>query len=271
MLTNKTFFISGASRGIGKAIALKFASAGANIIIAAKSVEEDPRLGGTIFSAAEEIRNVGGKALPVKCDIRNEEEIHHAMESGVKEFGGIDGVINNASAIGLTNTEKTEARRFDLMFSINVRGTFLVTKAALPHLKKSTNPHILTLSPPINLSEKWLGPHIAYTLSKYNMSLMALGWSSEFKKDGIASNALWPKTTIATAAVQNLLGGDALMKMSRKPEIIADAAFAIVLRSAASCTGNTFIDEDVLKEEGVTDFSKYAVDANAKLYPDLFL
>lgn len=271
MFSNKTFFISGASRGIGKAIALKLAAAGANIIVAAKSVEEDPRLGGTIFSAADEIRSAGGQALPVKCDIRNEEEIKAAVEKGVAEFGGINGLINNASAIGLTGTEQTEVRRFDLMFDINVRGTFLVTQAALPHLKKSSNAHILTLSPPVNLSEKWLKAHIAYTLSKYNMSLMAIAWSSEFKDDGIASNALWPKTTIATAAVQNLLGGDALMKMSRKPEIIADAAFAILSRSAATCTGNTFIDEEVLKEEGISDFSQYAVDANARLYPDLFL
>lgn len=198
---NKTVFITGASRGIGKAIALKLAKEGANIVIAAKSVEENPKLGGTIFSAAEEMKAAGGNALAVQTDIRFEEQIEAAVKKAVETFGGIDIVINNASAIQLTGTEQTEAKRFDLIHSINVRGTFLVTKHCVPHLKKSTNAHILTLSPPINIIPKWLGPHVAYTMSKFNMSMMALGWAEEFKKANIASNALWPKTTIDTAAV----------------------------------------------------------------------
>ncbi len=268
---NKTVFITGASRGIGKAIALKLAKEGANIIVAAKTIEEDARLGGTIYSAANEIEEAGGKALAVQVDIRNEEQIKAAVEKSVETFGGIDILVNNASAIQLTNTEQTEAKRFDLMFTINVRGTFLATQHCIPHLKKSSNPHILTLSPPINLDEKWLNKHIAYTISKYNMSMMALAWASELKKYNIASNALWPATTIATAAVKNLLGGDALIKMSRTPEIIADAAYYILSKASAICTGNIFIDEDVLKKEGITDFSNYAVTSGGELYPDLFL
>src|SRR4030095_11502762 len=205
-LNNKTAFITGASRGIGKAIALQLAKNGANIVIAAKSVEENPKLGGTIFSAAEEIEKAGGKALPVQCDIRFEDQIQNAIDKAVAKFGGIDIVINNASAISLTPTDQTEPKRFDLMHDINVRGTFFVTKACIPYLKKSSNAHILTLSPPLNLDPKWLKGHIAYTLSKYNMSMMALGWAAELKQYNIASNALWPKTTIDTAAVRNLLG-----------------------------------------------------------------
>ena len=209
-LKNKTVFITGASRGIGKAIALRLAREGANIIIAAKSVEENAKLGGTIFSAAEEIEKAGGRALAVQCDIRFEEQIKKAVDKAIEKFGGIDIVVNNASAISLTPTEQTEPKRFDLMHNINVRGTFFVTKACIPHLKKSSNAHILTLSPPINLNPKWFAGHVAYTMSKYNMSMMAMGWAAEFKKNNIASNALWPKTTIDTAAVRNLLGGEAL-------------------------------------------------------------
>ncbi len=268
---NKTVFITGASRGIGKAIALRLAQEEANIVVAAKSVEEDPRLGGTIYSAANEIEAAGGKALAVQVDIRNEEQIIAAVEKAVETFGGIDIVINNASAIQLTDTEHTEAKRFDLMHDINVRGTFLVTKHCLPHLKKAANAHILTLSPPINLDEKWLGNHAAYTLSKYNMTMLALAWATEFKKYTIASNALWPTTAIATAAVKNLLGGDALVKMSRKPEIVADAAYYILGKASSICTGNTFIDEKVLEAENITDLSNYAVVPGGALYPDFFL
>lgn len=268
---NKTVLITGASRGIGKAIALRLAKEGANIVIAAKSAEENPKLGGTIFSAAKEVEAAGGKALAVQVDIRFEEQIKHAVQLTVETFGGIDIVINNASAIQLTGTEQTEAKRFDLMHSINVRGTFLVVKHCIPYLKKGTNPHILTLSPPINIEPKWLGPHVAYTMSKYNMSMMALGWAEEFKNAGIASNALWPRTTIDTAAVRNLLGGETLAKMSRTTDILADAAYYILSKSSAECTGNTFIDEAVFAAEGITDLSKYSVVPGAKLYQDLFI
>jgi NAD(P)-dependent dehydrogenase (short-subunit alcohol dehydrogenase family) len=271
LFTNRTVLITGASRGIGKAIALRLAQEGANIIIAAKSVEEDPRLGGTIFSAAKEVEATGGKALAVQTDIRHEEQIQAAVQQAVERFGGIDVVINNASAIQLTPTEQTEAKRFDLMQSINVRGTFLVVKHCIPYLKKGNNPHILTLSPPINLHPKWLGGHIAYTMTKYNMSMMALGWAAEFKKDGIASNALWPRTTIDTAAVRNLLGGEALAKMSRTPAIIADATYHILSKTALAYTGNTFIDEAVLAAEGITDLDQYAVVPGGQLYTDLFV
>lgn len=270
-LQNKTVFISGASRGIGKAIALRLAREGANIIVAAKSTEENAKLGGTIFSSAAEIEAAGGKALPVACDIRSELQIQEAVDKGVAAFGGIDIVVNNASAISLTPTEQTEPKRFDLMHDINVRGTFFVTKACIPHLKLSSNPHILTLSPPVNLKPKWLAGHIAYTLAKYNMSMMAIGWAEELKKYNIASNALWPKTTIDTAAVRNLLGGDALAKMSRKPEILADAAYYIFSKPSTSCTGNCFIDEEVFAGEGITDLSNYSVVPGAQLYRDLFL
>lgn len=268
---NKTVFITGASRGIGKAIALKLAAEGANIVIASKSVAEDPRLGGTIYSAAEEVEKAGGKALAVQVDIRNEEQIAAAVRQAADTFGGIDILINNASAIQLTDTVKTEAKRLDLMFSINVRGTFLVTQHCIPHLLKGNNPHILTLSPPVNLASKWLAPHVAYTITKYNMSMLAMGWAAEFKEAGIASNALWPKTTIATAAVKNLLGGDALIQMSRTTDILADAVYYITAKTNLEYTGRTFIDEEVLAAEGITDLAKYAVDPAAKLYPDLFI
>lgn len=268
---NRTVLITGASRGIGKAIALRLAREGANIVIAAKSVEEDPRLGGTIFSAAQEVEAAGGKALAVKTDIRYEEEIEATVQKAVEVFGGIDVVVNNASAIQLTPTEKTETKRFDLMQQINVRGTFLLVKHCLPYLKKGNNPHILTLSPPVNLDPKWLGGHIAYTLTKYNMSMMALGWAAEFKADGIASNALWPRTTIDTAAVRNLLGGEALAKMSRTPAIIADAVYFILSKTAAACSGHTFIDEEVLAAEGITNLDPYAVVPGGQLFNDLFI
>jgi citronellol/citronellal dehydrogenase len=271
MFQNKTAFITGASRGIGKAIALRLAKASANIVIAAKSVEENAKLGGTIYSAAEEIEKAGGKALAVQCDIRFEDQIQQAVDKAVEKFGGIDILVNNASAISLTNTEQTEPKRFDLMHDINVRGTFFVTRACIPHLKKSTNAHILTLSPPISLDPKWFRNHIAYTLSKYNMSMMAMGWAAELKKYNIASNALWPRTTIATAAVQNLLGGEALIKMSRTPDIIADAAYHIFSQSSTECSGNCFIDEQVLAFAGITDLSSYAITPGGRLYNDLFI
>ncbi len=270
-LKSKTVFITGASRGIGKAIALRLAQEGANIVIAAKSIEEDARLGGTIYSAADEVQKAGGKALAVHVDIRNEEQIISAIEKTIETFGGIDIVINNASAIQLNNTEQLDAKRLDLMLDINVRGSFLVTKHCIASLKKSSDAHILTLSPPVNLNEKWLQNHIGYTIAKYSMSMMALGWAAEFKKYNIASNTLWPATTIATAAVKNLLGGESLINMSRTPQIVADAACIILNKKAGDCTGNNFIDEKVLQNEGITDFEKYAVTPGVKLYPDLFL
>lgn len=270
-LKNKTVLITGASRGIGKAIALRLAGEGANIVIAAKSVEENAKLGGTIFSAAAEVEAAGGKALAVQCDIRFEDQVQQVVDKTIEKFGGIDIVVNNASAISLTTTEQTEPKRFDLMHSINVRGTFFVTKACIPHLKKSSNAHILTLSPPVNMNPKWFKGHIAYTITKYNMSMMALGWAAELKQYNIASNALWPRTTIDTAAVRNLLGGEALAKMSRTPDILADAAYYIFSKPSSQCTGNCFIDEDVFAAEGITDLSKYSVVAGAQLYKDLFV
>ncbi|MBC7651700.1 MAG: NAD(P)-dependent oxidoreductase, partial [Deinococcales bacterium] len=256
---NKTVFITGASRGIGKAMAIRLAKEGANVVIAAKSTEENPKLGGTIYSAASEVEATGSKALAIQVDIRYEDQIAAAVQQTVDTFGGIDILINNASAIQLTGTEQTESKRFDLMHNINVRGTFLMTKACIPYLKKSTNGHILTLSPPINLAPKWIGPHVAYTLTKYSMSMMALGWAEEFKNIPIASNALWPRTTIDTAAVRNLLGGQALANMSRTVDILADAAYYILRQPAAQCTGNTFIDEAVFAAESITDLSNYSV------------
>ena len=269
--TNRTILITGASRGIGKAMAIRLAKEGANIVIAAKSVDEDPRLGGTIYSAAAEVEAAGGKALAVQVDIRNEEQIQSMVKQAVEKFGGIDVVINNASAFQLTGTEQTETKRFDLMQSINVRGTFLVVKHCLPYLRKGKNPHIITLSPPVNLNPKWMGGHIAYTITKFNMSMLALGWSAELKGAGIASNALWPRTTIDTAAVRNLLGGETLAKMSRTPEIIADAVYFILKKNVSQCTGHTFIDEEVLAGEGITDLEKYSVVPGAHLYTDLFV
>ena len=268
---NKTVFITGASRGIGKAIALRLAKEGASIVIAAKSIEENPKLGGTIFSAAKEVEDAGGKALPVQCDIRFEEQIQQAVENAAKTFGGIDILINNASAISLTKVEQTEPKAFGLMHDINVKGTFFVSKACIPYLRNGTNAHILNLSPPINPDRKWFTNHLAYTMSKYNMTMIALGLAGELKKYNIAANTLWPKTTIATAAVRNLLGGENLIKMSRNAEIIADAAFYILNKPSAECTGNCFIDEDVLAGEGIIDLDKYAIIPGAQLYTDLFL
>ena len=271
LFEGKTAFITGASRGIGEAIALRLAREGANIVIVAKSVTEDPRLGGTIHSTAKKVNEAGGKALAVQCDIRNEEQVLDAIRQAITVFGGIDILVNNASAISLNNTEDMEMKRFDLIHDINVRGTFLVTKHCVPFLKKSANAHILTLSPPIDLNPQWLEPYIGYTISKYNMSMMTLGWSLEFKKYNIAVNSLWPVTTIATAAVQNLLGGDTLMNMSRKPEILADCAFHILKQASKECTGHLFLDEDVLKAAGVTDLEQYAVKPGGPLQKDLYV
>jgi len=268
---NKTVLITGASRGIGKAIGLRLAKEGANIVIASKSVEENPKLGGTIFTAAAEMEAAGGKALAVQCDIRFEDQVQNVVDKAIATFGGIDILINNASAISLTNTEQTEPKRFDLMYDINVRGTFFVSKACIPFLKKATNPHIINLSPPINMDMKWFSNHLAYTMSKYNMTMIALGLATELKKFNIAANTLWPKTTIATAAVQNLLGGQMLMNMSRTPEIMADAAYYILTKASTQCTGNTFIDEEVLAAEGIVDLAKYSVVPGAQLYTDLFV
>ncbi|MFT3979016.1 MAG: NAD(P)-dependent oxidoreductase [Ferruginibacter sp.] len=271
MFQNKTVIITGASRGIGKSIGLKLAAKGANIVIASKSVEENPKLGGTIYSAAEEMEAAGGKALAVQCDIRFEDQVQNVVDKAVEKFGGIDVLINNASAINLTPTEQTEPKRFDLMYDINVRGTFMMSRACIPYLKKSTNAHILNLSPPINMDMKWFAGHLAYTISKYDMTMIAFGLAAELKKFNIAANSLWPRTTIATAAVNNLLGGEALMKMSRTPEILADAAYYILSKSPAECTGNAFIDEEVLAKEGITDLEKYAVTPGGELFNDLFI
>jgi len=270
-LKNKTVFITGGSRGIGKAIALRLAKEGANIVIAAKTADPHPKLEGTIYTAAQEIEALGVKCLPLQVDIRYEEQIQAAVEQTIQTFGGINILVNNASAISLTPAEQTEAKRFDLMHGINVRGTFLMSKACIPYLKQADNPHILTLSPPLDMNPKWFGPHLAYTMSKYGMSMVMLGLSQELKSSGIAANALWPKTTIATAAVQNLLGGDYLMQRSRKPEIVADAVFEIVTQASTSCTGNFFIDEEVLRAAGVTDFTSYAVNPDLPLQNDLFI
>lgn len=269
---NKNVLITGGSRGIGKAIALRLAAEGANIAIAAKTVEPHPKLEGTIFTAAEEIEKAGpGKVLPLQSDIRFEESIQQAVAATVAAFGGIDILINNASAISLTPTEHTDAKKWDLMHGINVRGTFLVCKACIPHLKNAHNPHILNLSPPLNMDPRWFAPHLAYTMSKYGMSMVIYGLAEELKPYRIAANALWPKTTIATAAVENLLGGDFLIQRSRTPEIVADAAFHILRRPSFECTGNFFIDEEVLSAEGVTDFTRYAVNPDQKLMNDLFV
>ena len=270
-LEGKTLFISGASRGIGLAIALRAARDGANVALIAKTAEPHPKLEGTVFTAAEEIERAGGQALPIVGDIRDEASVAAAVEQAVERFGGIDVCVNNASAINLSPTEALELKRFDLIQAINVRGTFVVGRACVPHLRKAANPHILTLSPPISLEPKWLGPHLGYTLAKYGMSLCALGWAAEFREDGIASNALWPRTLIATAAVQNLLGGDEAMARSRRPELYADAAYAVMTRPSRECTGNTYLCEDVLKEEGVTDLSPYAYVEGAELGVDLFV
>ncbi len=270
-LAGQTLFISGGSRGIGLAIALRAARDGANVVIAAKTGEPHAKLPGTIYTAAEEIEAAGGQALPVLCDIRHEDQVADAVAAAVARFGGIDICINNASAIQLTPTEMTDMKRYDLMHQVNTRGTFLVSKTCLPHLKKSANGHILNLAPPLDLSPKWFGPHVAYTMAKYGMSMCTLGMAKEFENVPIGVNSLWPLTAIDTAAVRNLLGGDAVAKMSRKPEIMADAAHAVLCRKAAECTGNFFIDEEVLRGEGVTDFDIYAHEAGGQLAADFFV
>jgi len=274
-LTGKTLFITGASRGIGLAIALRAARDGANVAIAAKTTAPHPTLPGTIFTAAMDIERAGGRALPLACDIRDDSAVEAAVQATVAQFGGIDICVNNASAISLTGTLQTPLKRFDLMFGINVRGTFVTSRACLPHLQRAAaaggNPHILTLSPPLNLDPKWFRDHVAYTIAKYGMSLCVLGMAEEFRRDGIAVNALWPRTTIATAALALLPGMTERIAQTRKPEIVADAAYAIFGRDAKTTTGNFFIDEDVLLSAGVTDFEPYAMQPGTPLIPDLFL
>jgi citronellol/citronellal dehydrogenase len=268
-LKGKTLFISGGSRGIGLAIALRAAQDGANVVIAAKTTVPHPKLPGTIYTAAEAIEAAGGRALPVATDIREEDQVLAAVEQTVERFGGIDILVNNASAISLTGTLETPMKRVDLMMGINLRGTYLCSRACLPHLKRAANPHILTLSPPLNLNPRWFAPHVAYTIAKYGMSLCVLGMAEEFKKDGIAVNALWPRTTIATAALQIIPG--AQPEAGRKPEIMADAAHRVLTADSRSLTGRFLIDEDVLREAGITDFTSYAVKPGETLRTDLFL
>lgn len=270
-LQGKTIFMSGGSRGIGLAIALRAAKDGANVAIGAKTAEPHPKLEGTIYTAAEQIEAAGGKALPLICDIRFEEQVDAAIKKTVETFGGIDICINNASAISLTNTQMTDMKRYDLMNTINTRGTFLVSKKCVPHLKSGNNPHILTLSPPLDMNPRWFAPHVAYSIAKYGMSLCTLGMAQEFKAAGIAVNSLWPLTAIDTAAVRNVIGGDDMAKNSRTPEIMADAAYEILIRDSKECTGNFFIDEEVLREAGVTDFTQYAPNADGPLVPDFFV
>jgi citronellol/citronellal dehydrogenase len=270
-LQGRTIFITGASRGIGKAIGLRAARDGANVVVAAKTVEPHPKLPGTIHTAAEEMEEAGGRALACQMDIRFEEQVRDAVERAAETFGGIDILVNNASAIYLAGTLETPMKRFDLMHQINVRGTFLTSQVCLPYLKESSNPHILNLAPPIPEEPRWWAKHLAYTLAKVGMSHCVLGMAEELREDGVGVNALWPRTTIATAAVRNLLGGEEMVRRSRQPEILADAARAILVRDASECTGNFYIDEDVLAEEGVTDLAPYAVDPDAELATDLFL
>ena len=270
-LKDKVIFISGGSRGIGLAMAKKAASDGAKIVIAAKTTEPHPKLPGTIFTAADEIVQAGGDALPVVCDIRDEDNVRDVINQAVEHFGGIDICINNASAIQLTNVTDTAMKRYDLMHQINGRGTYMVSKYCLPHLKKSENPHILNLSPPLDMSAKWFAGTVAYTMAKYTMSMCVLGMAEEFKEFGIAVNALWPRTAIATAAVQNHLGGDEIMRLSRNVDIMADASYEILTKDAKSFTGNFCIDDLVLHSAGITDFTKYADVPFAELMPDFFV
>ncbi|UMY16078.1 NAD(P)-dependent oxidoreductase [Methylobacterium organophilum] len=270
-LAGKTLFITGASRGIGLAIGLRAARDGANVAIAAKTAEPHPKLEGTIHTAAAAIEAAGGKALPMVVDVRDEEAVKAALARTAETFGGLDIVVNNASAISLTPTPQTDMKRFDLMHGINARGTYMVSKYAIPYLQKAENPHILMLSPPLDMAEKWFAPHLAYTMAKFGMSLCVLGLAGELRPAGIAVNALWPRTTIATAAVKNLLGGDALMQASRTPEIIADAAHAVFVKPARTFTGQFLIDDSFLAGEGVTDFSKYRVTPGVALAPDFFV
>ncbi|MGA8892662.1 MAG: NAD(P)-dependent oxidoreductase [Anaeromyxobacteraceae bacterium] len=269
-LQGKTLFITGATRGIGKAIGLAAARDGANVVVAGKSSQPNPRLPGTIHSAAAEMEAAGGKALALELDVRDDAALPVAMQKAAERFGGIDVLVNNASAIFLAGTAATPAKRYDLMQQVNARGTFLCTQAALPYLEKAANPHVLVLSPPLDMSPRWFAPHVAYTMAKYGMSMCVLGMAEELRPQGIAVNALWPRTVIDTAAL-NLLGGEALARHARRPEIVADAARAILLRDARKVTGNFFLDDEVLREEGVTDLSGYAVVPGADLVPDLFV
>ena len=270
-LAGKTLFITGASRGIGKAIALRAARDGANVAIAAKTAEPHPKLEGTIYTAAEEIEQAGGKALPLIVDVREEDSVADALAKTAETFGGIDIVINNASTINLSNTEKLDMKRYDLMNSVNARGTFMTTKLALPYLKESENGHVIMLSPPLDMATKWFANHVGYSIAKFGMSMCVLGFAGEFKRHGISVNALWPRTTIATAAVGNLLGGDAMMRASRTPEILADAAHMILTKDAREFTGNFIIDDTFMAAEGVTDFDQYRVDGSVALMPDFFV
>ncbi len=269
-LKGKTLFITGASRGIGKAIALRAAKDGANIVIAAKTAEPHPKLAGTIFTAAEEVERAGGRALPVVVDIRSEDQIAAAVEQAVAKFGGIDICVNNASAISLTGTLQTSMKKYDLMNQVNARGTFATSQACLPHLLKAKNPHILNLSPPLNLNPRWFEGHVAYTIAKYGMSMCVLGMAAEFKDNGVAVNALWPRTAIWTAAMQ-MLAGDEAARGCRTPQIMADAAWEILTSDSREVTGTFFIDDELLRSRGVTDFDQYAIDKDAELMPDFFL
>ncbi|MET0428665.1 MAG: NAD(P)-dependent oxidoreductase [Microvirga sp.] len=270
-LRGKTLFITGASRGIGLAIGLRAARDGANVVIAAKSDTPHPKLPGTIHTAAKEIEAAGGQALPLVVDVRDEEAVKGALARAAERFGGVDIVVNNASAISLTPTPQTEMKRFDLMHQVNARGTYMVSKYAIPYLEKADNPHVLMLSPPLDMKEKWFSPHLAYSMAKYGMSLCVLGLSGELRERGIAVNALWPRTVIATSAVRNLLGGDAVMQASRTPDILADAAHAIFLKPSRRFTGQFLIDDTFLAGEGVSDFSRYRVDPSKALIPDFFV
>ncbi len=270
-LQGKTLFITGASRGIGLAIALRAAQDGANIVVVAKTERPDPRLPGTIHTAVKEINQAGGNGLACACDIRFEDQVQAAVEQAVATFGGIDILINNASAIHLSGTLDTPMKRYDLMHDINTRGTFLCSRTCLPYLLKSSNPHILNISPPLHMETRWFAPHLAYTMAKFGMSLCVLGMHGEFKEQGVAVNALWPKTVIATAAVQNLLGGSDVVNRSRRPEIMADAAHLLLTRNSRECTGNFFVDEDLLREAGITELDKYSVRPGSDLIPDFFV
>ncbi|HEV2602443.1 MAG TPA: NAD(P)-dependent oxidoreductase [Microvirga sp.] len=270
-LKGKTLFITGASRGIGLAIGLKAARDGANVAIAAKTAEPHPKLPGTIYTAAEEIEAAGGKALPLLVDVRDEDAVKGAIDQTAQAFGGIDIVVNNASAISLSPTPQTDMKRFDLMHQINTRGTYMVSKYAIPHLAKAENPHILMLSPPLDMKERWFAPHLAYTMAKYGMSLCVLGLAGELRRQGIAVNALWPRTTIATSAIRNLLGGEQIAQASRTPEIIADAAYAVFHKPSREFTSQFLIDDTFLAGEGVTDFARYRVDPSVPLAPDFFV